>query len=172
MGTPAIAKLETLCRGVAFALVILVVPGNAVAASAAGVSVAQAGQSADDMVDAAEDLVRALYEMHTMNFVGAGPSPLDPAHAGRFFDTDVVAYLQANQLYVDPLINAQDFDGAIDEPYRDPDEPMLRGMITVLVDFTNFGKAQQAVVRLRADTSRPDAPVRIMRIEHEGWSFP
>lgn len=126
----------------------------------------------DDMIDAAEDLVRALYEMHTRSFTGAGPGPLDPDHAGRFFAADVVAVLRANPLQADPLFNAQDFDGSVAAPYRDPQQPMFRGMITVLVDFINFGQPQQAVVRLRADTATPGSPVRIMRIEHDGWSFP
>jgi len=128
--------------------------------------------SGDDMIDEAEDLVRALYEMHTMSFYGGGPSPLDPEHAGRFFAADVVAWLRANPLQADPLFDAQDFDGSVDEPYRDPQQPMFRGMITVLVDFTNFGQRRQAVVRLRADTMTPGSPVRVMRIEHDGWSFP
>lgn len=139
---------------------------------AVGVSGDQVTEAGADMIDAAEDLVRALYEMHTMALAGQGPSPLDPAYAGHFFFPDVVAYLRANPLQADPLFNAQDFEGSIDEPYRDPQQPMLRGMITVLVDFTNFGQPQRAVVRLRTDTRNPDLAVRILRIEHDGWSFP
>lgn len=126
----------------------------------------------DAPIAEAEDLVRALYDMHTMALMGLGPSPLDPALAGQFFFADVVDHLRTNPLQVDPLFNAQDFDGSIEEPYRDPQHPMLRGMITVLVDFTNFGQPQRATVRLRVDTGRPDRPIRIMRIEHDGWTFP
>lgn len=148
-----------------------ITPDDAVT-PAAGTSGDQAAQSGDARIDAAEDLVRALYEMHTMALAGAGPSPLDPDHAGQFFFPDVVAYLRANPLQADPLFNAQDFEGSVEEPYRDPQQPMLRGMITVLVDFTNFGQPQRAVVRLRTDTTSPDLPIRILRIEHDGWSFP
>lgn len=71
-----------------------------------------------------------------------------------------------------PLYGAQDFDGTVNAPKRDRDQPMLRGMITVNVDFTNFGQAQRAVYRLRADTSKPGAPLRIFMVEHDGWSYP
>lgn len=125
-----------------------------------------------DMISTAEELVRRLYEMQTLAHTGQGPSPFDPAYAGQFFSADVVAHLQTNPLQADPLFDAQDFDGTFSEPYRDPQQPMFRGMITVLVDFTNFGRPGQAVVRLRVDTLHPDRPIRIMRIEHEGWTFP
>ena len=49
---------------------------------------------------------------------------------------------------------------------------MFRGMITINVDFTNFGQPRRAVFNLRADTARADAPFRIFRIDLDGWSFP
>jgi len=140
------------------------------AQSAAGTSGNQLTEA--EMLDVAEELVRGLYEMRMMANAGQGPDPLDPAYVGLFFSADVVSYLQANQLQVDPLFNGQDFSGSYEEPYRDPQEPMFRGMITILVDFINFGQRQQAIVRLRADTLHPDRAVRIMRIEHDGWVFP
>lgn len=63
-------------------------------------------------------------------------------------------------------------DGAVGDPTPDPDHPMLRGMITINVDFTNFGQSQRAVFHIRADADKPDAPLRIFRVEHDGWSYP
>ena len=49
---------------------------------------------------------------------------------------------------------------------------MLRGMITINVDFTNFGQQQRAVFYLRPDPTKPEAPLRIFRVEHDGWWYP
>lgn len=125
----------------------------------------------DGLIAHAQDLVYALYEASDLARVG-GPQPLDPAHAGKYFSSDVVAAMQARPLGANPLFGAQDFDGTVGEPEPDPDQPMLRGMITLNVEIVNFGKAHTAVFRLRADPSRPGAPLRIFRIEHDGWSFP
>jgi len=125
-----------------------------------------------EMLDIAEELVRGVYELHTMARASQGPDPFDPAYVGLFFSADIVAYLQANQLQVDPLFNTPDFRGTYEEPYRDRQQPIVRGTITILVDFINFGQPQQAVVRLRPDSLHPDHAIRIMRIEHDGWMFP
>ena len=122
----------------------------------------------EDMIAQATDLVRALYAAEA----AGGPHPLDPAHAHRYFSSEVVAHMRAHPLEADPLIGAQDFDGSIGEPTPDPDQPMLRGMITVNVDIVNFGQRHTAVFRLRADPAQPGARLRIFRIEHDGWSFP
>ncbi len=125
----------------------------------------------DQVIAHAQDLVRALYEAEFLATQG-GPHPLDPANAGNYFSSDVVAVLRSGPLGADPLYGAQDFDGSVGEPMPDPDQPMLRGMITINVEIVNFGRPHTAVFRLRADPSRPGAPLRIFRIEHEGWSFP
>lgn len=127
------------------------------------------GAEDGDMIGQAVDLVRALYAAAHQP---GGAYPLDPDHAHRYFSSEVVAHLRAHRLEADPLTGAQDFDGSIGEPRLDPDQPMLRGMITVNVDFVNFGQRQTAVFRLRADPGQPGAPVRIFRIDHDGWSFP
>ncbi len=49
---------------------------------------------------------------------------------------------------------------------------MLRGMITINVDFTNFGQPQRAIFYLRAETASTAAPLRTFRVEHDGWSYP
>jgi hypothetical protein len=49
---------------------------------------------------------------------------------------------------------------------------MLRGMTTINVDFTNFGRRQRALSYLRADTTKAGAPLRIFRVEHDRWSYP
>lgn len=125
--------------------------------------------SSDQLIEHARGLVAALYEYDDH---AQGRSYLDPAASDAFFSRDFVAALQSSPPGADLLIGAQDFEGSISEPAPDPDDPMLRGMITINVDFVNFGQAQRAVFRLRGDTSRPDAPLRIFRIEHDGWSFP
>lgn len=89
-----------------------------------------------------------------------------------FFFSDFISALKTQPLGADLLIGAQDFQGRVSEPVPDPDQPMFRGMVTINVEIENFGQTHTAVFRLRGDTSRPDAPLRIFRIEHDGWSFP
>lgn len=125
--------------------------------------------SSDDLIEYARGLVATLYEYDDP---AGGRSHLDPAAPDVFFSTDFVAALQTRPPGADLLIGAQDFQGSVSEPEPDPDQPMLRGMITINVEIVNFGRAHTAVFRLRGDTTRPDAPLRIFRIEHDGWSYP
>lgn len=125
----------------------------------------------DAMIREAQELVRALYESARLARMG-GPEPLNPANAGTFFSTEVVASLKATPLQADPIYGAQDFEGSVGIPRPDPEQPMFRGMITITVDIENFGRRHTAVFRLRADTGRPGAPLRIFRVEHDGWTFP
>lgn len=125
----------------------------------------------DQLITHAQDLVRALYEAHFLADQG-GPQPLAPENATNYFATDVAAALHAQPLGADPLYGAQDFNGSVDEPQPDPENPMLRGMITLNVDITNFGQTHTAVFYLRADPAQAGAPLRIFRIEHGDWSFP
>ncbi|MGR3564639.1 MAG: hypothetical protein ACU0FH_18310 [Heliomarina sp.] len=127
--------------------------------------------SGDEMILEAQELVRALYESARLARMG-GPEPLDPANVGNFFSSDVVATMRANPLQADPIYGAQDFQGSVSAPRPDPDQPMFRGMVTINVEIVNFGRAHTAVFRLRADPGQPGAPLRIFRVEHEGWSFP
>lgn len=122
--------------------------------------------SDDGLIVEAEQLVRDLYSAH------AGGGSLEPSAAAAYFTADIVDHLASGGFGADPLFGAQDFDGTVDRIARDPDEPMFRGMITINVDFTNFGQAQRAVFYLRADTTQPGAPLRIFRVEHEGWGYP
>lgn len=131
-----------------------------------------APQSGIDPVDQAVDLVRELYERQFQSENSNLPSALDPRVANDYFTSDIVAWLASGQVDAHPLYGAQDFDGAIGEPTPDPDSPMLRGMITINVDFTNFGQDQRVVYYLRADTAKAGAPLRIFRVEHDGWSYP
>lgn len=125
--------------------------------------------SSDELIDHARGLVAMLYEYDDPL---QGRSPLDPDARDVFFSTDFVAALQSQPPGADLLIGAQDFQGRVSEPMADPDQPMFRGMITINVEVENFGQTHTAVFRLRGDTSRPDAPLRIFRIEHDGWSYP
>lgn len=125
-----------------------------------------------DPVAQAQDLVREIYERQFQSENSNLPSAFDPAISRNYFTDDIVAWLAAGNIGAHPLYGAQDFDGAIEDPMPDPDQPMLRGMITINVDFTNFGMQQRAVFLLRADTTKPGAPLRIFRVEHDGWSYP
>lgn len=155
-----------------------------VAAALAGFSAAPSGPSyaetaggapktdtSEAMIAQAEDLVRALYEADDLARLG-GPDPFGPAYIHHYFSSDFVTALQAGHPGASLLHGAQDFDGSISEPQADTDQPMFRGLITINVDFVNFGQPQRAVFSLRADTGQPGAPVRIIRVEHAGWSFP
>lgn len=125
--------------------------------------------SGDDLIEHARALVAALYDYDDH---GVGLSHRDPAAPDVFFSTGFRDALRSHPPGADLLIGAQDFQGSVSEPVPDPDEPMFRGMITINVEVENFGKTHTAVFRLRGDATRPDAPLRIFRIEHDGWSYP
>lgn len=127
--------------------------------------------SSEKMIMRAQTLVSSLYEASQLAESG-GPHPLAPKNAGKYFSAEIVEFLRTTRLQADPLIDAQDFEGSVSDPAPDPEQPILRGMITLHVDVTNYGERKTVVFRLRADPSRPDAPIRIFRIEHDGWSFP
>ncbi|WP_306152893.1 hypothetical protein [Roseovarius sp. MMSF_3281] len=123
----------------------------------------------DPLVAEAQALVRDLYSSFETTSTMAA-NPFSPGRRQDYFFASIAPQLSGRG--ADLLYDAQDFQGEVTRVAPDPDQPMLRGMITIEVDFTNWGKSQHAVFRLRADTARPDAPVRIFRIEHEGWQFP
>ena len=125
--------------------------------------------SSDELIDHARGLVATLY---AYDDPALGRSYLDPDAREVFFSSDFAAALQTHPPGADLLIGAQDFQGSVSEPVPDPNQPMFRGMITINVEVKNFGQAHTAVFRLRGDTTRPDAPLRIFRIEHDGWSYP
>lgn len=125
-----------------------------------------------DPIAQAQDLVREIYEREFQSENSNLPSAFDPTVARNYFTDDIVAWLASGNIGAHPLYGAQDFDGVIQDPMPDRQQPMLRGMITINVDFTNFGKKQRATFFLRADTTKPEAPLRIFRVEHDGWSYP
>ena len=126
----------------------------------------------DAMITEAEWIVRDLYEATARSERGEGHDPLQGPSAARYFISDIVGLLQSGSVGAHPLYGAQDFDGQILHIAPDPEQPMLRGMITIHVDFTNFGMDQRAVFLIRADTTKPGAPLRIFRVEHDGWAYP
>src|SRR5690606_12489753 len=85
----------------------------------------------DDILAAAEMLVRDLYAAHAMAMPGAGQSPLQPPRALDIFSDNIIATLTGGPLGADPIYDAQDADIANLRIALDPDEPMFRGMITV-----------------------------------------
>lgn len=125
-----------------------------------------------DPVAQAQDLVREIYERQFQSENSNLPSAFDPKVSKNYFTDEIVTWLASGKVGAHPLYGAQDFDVVLEDPTPDPHQPMLRGMITINVDFTNFGKKQRAVFYLRADTTKAGAPLRIFRVEHDGWSYP
>lgn len=125
--------------------------------------------SSDALIDYARELVATLYEYDDP---ALGRSPLDPNVRDAFFSSDFIAALETRPPGADLLTGAQNFQGSISAPTPNSDQPMFRGMIAITVDVVNFGQAHTVVFRLRGDTTRPNAPLRIFRVEHDGWLFP
>lgn len=125
----------------------------------------------DPLVTEAVTLVQRLYEQHQQARAGHAPEPFDPTQARQFFFSDVAERL-ARGTGADPLYGAQDFDIAGLDVSPAPEREIFRGMITIHARFENFGEPQLAIFRLRVDPALDPPEVRIMRIEHEGWSVP
>ncbi|AML51707.1 SH3 domain-containing protein [Falsihalocynthiibacter arcticus] len=123
----------------------------------------------DPLLDQAQALVRELYVVFEMGGE-QGDNPFYPPTAERYFFAGLAPKLAGHGS--DVMYDAQDFQGQVTRIAPDADRPMLRGMITINVDFINFGQQDRAVFSLRADTSQQGAPFRIFRIEHGDWSFP
>lgn len=126
----------------------------------------------DELILEATTLVRRLYAAQARADRDQTDSPAFSQAASDYFSSEMVEYLKSGQVGAHPIYGAQDFDGEVLRIEPDQDNPMLRGMITVNVDYRNFGQALRAVYSLRSDTTRHDAAVRIFRIEHDGWSVP
>lgn len=125
----------------------------------------------NDVISEAQDVVRALYKA-AASAGSRDTHPLNPAYALNYFSSDVVDIIRSRPIGADPIYGAQDFSGTVSEPKPDPDQPMLRGMVTITAEIVNFGRPHTAVFRLRADPAQSGAPIRIFRVEHDGWSFP
>ena len=126
-------------------------------------------QTGDPLIDAAARVVHDLYAA----FEAADSreeNPFAPANAPRFFHAGIVPDLRGHG--ADLLYDAQDFQGSVTRIAPDPDTPMFRGTIRINAVIQNFGRSSSAVFHLRADPDQADAPFRIFRIEHDGWSFP
>lgn len=124
-------------------------------------------RAAQDVSVEAERLVQRLYDDHLRALGGGSTGPLDPARVGDFFTAPLAARIVRDGLQVDPLLDAQDAEITDLQVALDREQPMFRGMITVNADFRNFGYPRRAVVLLRVEEGAP----RVIRIEHEGWSF-
>ncbi|MBN7758929.1 hypothetical protein JYP46_19045 [Nitratireductor aquimarinus] len=125
-----------------------------------------------DLIARSEGLVRALYELRSLEDQGIRTELYTRTGAGRFFQKAIVQRFISGAAGADPIYGAQDFDGACEEPRRHPTQPMYRGMITVIVDCVNFGRAQRTEYALRIDPDQPDGTPRIFRISHKDWDFP
>ncbi|HHX83083.1 MAG TPA: hypothetical protein GX696_08900 [Pseudomonadaceae bacterium] len=147
-----------------------IMPDDVVAVTEAAADT-ESAEPGDSTIAEAAWLVRTLYEQNERAEQGEGPSPLSAGAADAYFISDIVALLESG-IGAHPLYGAQDFQGRITRIAPDAEQPMFRGMITINVDFTNFDNPQRAIYRLRADTTQPNAPLRIFRVEHEGWSYP
>ncbi|ROT96312.1 SH3 domain-containing protein [Histidinibacterium lentulum] len=131
-------------------------------------------QDGDRMIEDAVSLVSRLYTRHEQAMRGEALSPFSHGRAADFFFAGDVSAVADSQWQADPLYDAQDFDITNLRVYADPEMPMFRGMITVWVEFENFGQPQRVEVNLRPDPDQPGrpAPVRIIRIDHGEWQFP
>lgn len=128
----------------------------------------------DRMIEDAVSLVTRLYRRHAQSLRGEALSPLSRARAADFFFAADAAAVADGPRQADPLYDAQDSEITNLRVYADPEMPMFRGMITVWVEFENFGQPKKVEVNLRPDPDQPGrpAPVRIMRINHGAWTFP
>lgn len=132
----------------------------------------QRTEAGDMMIDDAAILVQTLYDRYARAVQGDGDDPLFSDTANQYFTSDIVALFQSGQIDGHPLYGAQDFDGRIVSIAPDPEQPMLRGMITVNVDFINFGQKKRAIYYLRSDDTQDNAPLLIFSVDHDGWSYP
>ena len=85
----------------------------------------------------------------------------------RTLGTSVAALIARGGRQADPVFDAQGANITDLQVALDREEPMFRGTITVNADFRNFGYPRRVVVLLRIEEGAP----RIIRIEHEDWSF-
>lgn len=132
-------------------------------------AVPQAQTIGDPLIDGAARLVRGLY-VDFAAMTGQGSNSFAAGNAQRYFFADLVPRLRGHG--ADLLYGGQDFQGEITRIAPDSQTPMLRGMITVNVDYINYGEASRATFRLRADTQQQGAPIRIFSIDNAGWTFP
>lgn len=146
-----------------------ITPDNSVAAPRPAAPKATASNA---VVVEATAIVRKLYDAQARADRGQGTGPLQGKAASDYFTADIAALLRTGRIGAHPLYGAQDFSGRVTRIAADPEQPVLRGMVTIHVDFTNFGEPQRASYYLRADTTQRGAPLRIFRVEHAGWSYP
>lgn len=128
-----------------------------------------APQGTSDMESEAVRLVERLYTLHELALRGQALSPLERPRARDFFFLDDVGLVVGSSAGADPLYNAQDTEIT---DFAVTLKSMLRGLISVEVTFRNFGHPQRVGFSLRADTRQEGAPIRILGISHDGWSFP
>ncbi|MEF2554442.1 SH3 domain-containing protein [Aurantimonas sp. A2-1-M11] len=125
----------------------------------------------DPLVAEGVALVRRLYDRQFDAGDADTEGPLHPSAARAYFFPDGVARL-AQGVQADPLFGTQDADVTDLQVAPAPERAMFRGMISVHATFRNFGHPQRAVFRLRVDGARDPPALRVMRVEHEGWTFP
>jgi len=122
----------------------------------------------DPVLRMARDRAEALYRDHMRSLSDASvTSPVHDDRAAQFFTGSLARELGNRHPDADPLFDAQDTGISDLRVALDAEQPVFRGMITVNVDFRNFGRSQRAVARLRVENGSP----RIIRIEHDGWTL-
>ncbi|MGB8622863.1 MAG: hypothetical protein WCD16_08585 [Paracoccaceae bacterium] len=115
--------------------------------------------------DIAVPLVRNLYRRHAGGFADVtGPDARLDLYRSYFFVG--LARKLAQGLDFDPLFDGQDFNISDLRVGLDPQNPIRHGVVTVIVQFRNFGMEQWARVLVRADGQQGGA-FRIFRIEHQ-----
>lgn len=133
---------------------------------------APAELGSDAMVADAVLLVERLYAHHEQAMRGKSLAPLGASRSRDFFMVETANELASMQWQTDPLYDAQDTDIGNIRVIADPNQPMLRGLITVRAEFENFGQPQSVIFHLRADPAQTGGPVRILRINHATHTIP
>lgn len=132
-------------------------------------TVPQAQSTGGSLIDGATRLVRDLYADFAA-MTEQSNNPFAASNTQRYFFANLVPGLRGHG--TDLLYGEQDFLGEIMRIVPGAQTPMLRGMITINVDYINFGEAGRATFRLRADTQQQGAPIRIFSIDNAAWTFP
>ncbi len=123
----------------------------------------------DAEIDEAAFLVRDLYEAFARSNSRAD-NPFMRPEAEKYFFIAIIPEMEGHG--TDVLYDAQDFEGSVTRIAPDPVHPMLRGMITINVDFINWGQENRAVFSLRPDFDRADKAIRIFRVEFDERGYP
>lgn len=99
---------------------------------------AKQDQSSETLISDVVVLVERLYARYEQAMSGDALDPLGALHSMDFLMADISYDLCQRTSQASPLCDAQDTEISEFRGLPDPDQPMLRGMITVRANFANF----------------------------------